>query len=97
MALKILWTDDAQRGVAKVVGYLEEKWTRREVINLENNIRDILSKIISNPELFAKSPRIKTAHKAIVDKNNYLLYKINLKKEQIQIVSFRGTKQKPKH
>ena len=75
MALKILWTDDAKRGVAKVVGYLEENWTQREIINLENNIRDILLKIISNPELFAKSHRIKTAHKAIVDKNNYLLYK----------------------
>jgi plasmid stabilization system protein ParE len=97
MALKIFWTNDAKKGVAKVVEYLEANWTQREIINLENNIRNILLKIISNPELFAKSHRIKGAHKAIIDKNNYLLYKINLKKEQIQIVTFRSTKQRPKH
>jgi len=49
MALKIFWTDDAKKGVAKVVGYLEENWTQREIINLENNIRDILLRIIYNP------------------------------------------------
>ena len=97
MALKILWSASAKKGIANVIEYLEENRTAREILNLESKIKDILSKIVSNPELFPKSAKIKDVHKAIVDKNNYLIYRVDLKKKQIQIITFRGTKQKPKH
>ena len=32
-----------------------------------------------------------------VDKNNYLVYRVNYKKSSIEIINFRGTKQKRKH
>jgi hypothetical protein len=29
MALKILWTPQAEKGLNKVIGYLEEEWTSK--------------------------------------------------------------------
>jgi hypothetical protein len=66
-------------------------------LQLEKKVNQILKQIVINPELFPKSGIQTSLYKAIVDKNNYLVYRINLKKSTIEIIIFRGTKQKPKH
>ena len=38
MALKFIWTKQAVKGFNKVVDYLEAKWTKKEILNLENKI-----------------------------------------------------------
>jgi plasmid stabilization system protein ParE len=97
MALKFIWTSQAIKGFNKVVDYLEAKWTAKEVLNLENKIQQVINQISQNPEQFPKSEKIALLHKVIVDKNNYLVYKINKESNSIEIINFRGTKQKPKH
>lgn len=97
MALKIEWTPQAIKGFNKVVDYLEAKWTAREILNLENNIQQVINQIKINPEQFPKSSRKVLLHKAIVDKNNYLVYRINKEANIVEIINFRGTKQKHKH
>jgi DNA-directed RNA polymerase subunit H (RpoH/RPB5) len=66
-------------------------------LNLENKIQQIINQISLNPEQFPKSIKSESLYKAIVDKNNYLVYKINKQSNTIEIINFRGTKQKPKH
>ena len=97
MALKIEWTPQAVKGFNKVLDYLEAKWTAREILNLENNIQQVINQIKINPEQFPKSSKKVFLHKAIVDKNNYLVYRINKETNIVEIINFRGAKQKPKH
>lgn len=97
MALKFIWTAQAIKGFNKVVDYLEEKWTKKEILNLENKIQKVINQIGLNPEQFPKSLKNESLHKAIVDKNNYLVYRLNKKSDIVEIINFRGTKQKPKH
>jgi plasmid stabilization system protein ParE len=97
MALKIKWTPQAEKGLDNVLFYLEQFWTIKEILQLEKNIKQVTSLIILYPELFPKSATHPLLHKAIIDKNNYLVYRINTKMIRIEIVNFRGTKQKPKH
>ncbi len=89
MALVIQWTPQANNGLRKVIDYLEQKWTSKEILQLEKRITQVLKQIAVNPELFSKSEMKTSLHKAIVDKNNYLVYRINLKKSIIEIVNFR--------
>jgi plasmid stabilization system protein ParE len=96
MALKFVWTAQAIKGFNKVVEYLEANWTKKEILNLENKIQQVINQINLNPEQFPKSGKKESLHKAIVDKNNYLIYKINKQSDSIEIINFRGTKQKPK-
>jgi hypothetical protein len=39
--------------------------------------------------------KYKNLHKGLVDKNNYIIYRIQPIKELIEIINFRGTKQEP--
>jgi plasmid stabilization system protein ParE len=97
MALAIKWTPQAEKGLDSVLLYLEQFWTIKEVLQLEENIKQVTSLIILYPELFPNSETNQHLHKVIIDKNNYLVYRINTKMRRIEIVNFRGTKQKPKH
>ena len=95
MALEIFWTPQANKGLAIVIEYLEAKWTFREILQLEENITQITNQIVLFPDLYPKSETYINPHKALVDKNNYLVYRVNYKKSRIEIINFRGTKQKP--
>ncbi len=97
MALKVYWTTKAKGGLVRVIEYLEENWTRQEILNLENKIDRTLNLVKANPEIFPKSKKHSTIHKAIVDKNNYFSYRLNNSRDRIEITSFRGTKQRIKH
>jgi len=97
MALKIKWTPQAEKALDSVLLYLEQFWSIKEILQLEENIKQVTSLIILYPELFPKSESYPLLHKAIIDKNNYLVCRINTKMRRIEIVNFRGTKQKPKY
>jgi len=95
MALEIFWTQRAKDGLQDVVNYLEENWTENEVLGLETNIKSLLSKIIEYPEMCPKTTKQKRVYKGLIDKNNYIIYKYKPRKKTIDIINFRGTKQKP--
>jgi hypothetical protein len=60
-------------------------------------IKRVLFQISLNPELFPTSETYKDLRKALVDKNNYLVYRHNANKQLIESINFRGTKQRPKY
>lgn len=97
MALIIKWTLQAVKGLDGVIEYLEREWTIKEILQLERKIKQVTNQIRLNPELYPKSEKYKNLRKAIIDKNNYLVYKLNKKSKTIEIINFRGTKQKPKY
>ena len=97
MALDIKWTPKADKGLAIVIEYLEAEWTFREILQLEKNINQVISQISHFPDLYPQSETFENLHKAIIDRNNYLIYQVNYKKSCIEIINFRGTKQKTKY
>lgn len=97
MALRIKWTPQAEKGLESVLVYLEKFWSIKEILQLEENIEQVTNLIILYPELFPKSETHPLLHKAIIDKNNYLVYRINTRLERIEIINYKGTKQKPKY
>jgi plasmid stabilization system protein ParE len=95
MALKIVWTPQAENGLNKVIDYLEKEWTIIEILNLEQNINNLINRIRKYPKIYPLTGNFNHVHKGLVDKNNYIIYRIQPKKELIEIINFRGTKQKP--
>lgn len=95
MALKIVWTPQAEKGLDKVIEYLEKEWTVMEILNLEHNLQNLLNRISKYPKICPATGKYKNVHKGLVDKNNYIIYRIQPKKERIEIINFRGTKQEP--
>lgn len=81
MALKMVWTPKAEVGLEKVIEYLEDKWTAREFLNLEKNLESFLERISKYPRIYPKtSVHNKNLHKGLVDRNNYIVYRVNYTK-----------------
>lgn len=95
MALEIFWTARAEKGLQKVVDYLEEEWTVNEILNLEKKLDELLERISKYPEICPRTSQYKRVYKGLIDKNNYIIYKVNPRKKTIDIINYRGTKQKP--
>lgn len=95
MALKIVWTLIASKNLTNVIRYLDENWTIKEILNLELKLNKLLSRISKHPSLYPVSSVKNEIRKALVDKNNYIIYRIDFANEKIEILNFRGTKQKP--
>jgi len=96
MALKIVWTPRADKGLANVISYLEEEWTIQEIQKLEKNLTSLLDRISNYPKICPVTGKYKNVRKGLVDKNNYIIYRIKSRKNLIEIINFRGTKQRPK-
>jgi plasmid stabilization system protein ParE len=79
MALKIHWTLQAEKGLDNVLLYLEEFWSIKEILQLEEKIKQVTRLIILYPELFPKSEIHQLLHKVVIDKNNYLVCRVNTK------------------
>lgn len=97
MALKIIWTLQAESGLDNVILYLQTEWTSKEILKLELNIKQVINQISTYPDLYPKSALCKNLRKALVDKNNYIIYKVNLDSEFIEIINFRSTKKMLKY
>lgn len=93
--MNVVWTPQAKIGLKRVIRYLEENWTVLEILNLEYKIEQVLKLVQNDPEIFPNTHQFKNIRKALIDKNNYLLYQIDITKNQLLIINFRGTKQKP--
>ncbi|WP_341225227.1 type II toxin-antitoxin system RelE/ParE family toxin [uncultured Arcticibacterium sp.] len=76
MALNIVWTPQAEAGLEKVIDYLEKEWTIAEILNLEQNLQNFLNRISKYPKICPATGEFKNVHKGLVDKNNYIIYRI---------------------
>lgn len=89
MALKILWTPQAEKGLDKVISYLEEKWTSKEVFALEEKIQALLERIGKYPKIYPATSEYPNVRKGLVDKNNYIIYRIRPRKRPLKSLILR--------
>lgn len=90
---KIRWTDHALIELSDTIKYLEENWTKKELIRFANAVDNTVEIISRHPEIYPVSNKKKNTRKAVVDKNNTIYYRIV--QDAIQILSVFGTKQDP--
>lgn len=93
MAKEVRWTKEAEEGFAKVVSYLQDKWTDKEVSNFISATFKTISYITENPLLFRASKK-HNIREALVTKHNLLIYSI--KPKHIDLISFWDTRKNPK-
>ena len=95
MEPKVVWTPQAVVGLEKVLKYLEREWTRKEINKLQMNLNKVIRQIKRYPALFPAPSEYPELRKALIDKNNYLVYRFDNSKNAIIIINFRGTRQSP--
>jgi len=95
MALRIVWTPQAEKGLGNLLEYLQEEWSAKEILALEKRVIELMERISKYPRICPPSGKYPNIRKGMVDKNNYIVYRIHPGKTTIEIINFRGTRQKP--
>ncbi len=96
MSYKVYWTKQASITVNKVVQYLREEWTEKEVDSFLDKVDEIIETIAINPRLFRASSKRQNVHLAIIKRRTILAYRVMPQKRQIALLMFSFAKQNPK-
>jgi len=87
--MKVIWSATAKRNFRKVIDYLYEEWTEKEVLKFQKNVQSLIEKISKNHSLCPLS-KISDLRKCLIDKNNSLIYWNDSR--TIYIVTFIGNR-----
>lgn len=93
MAKEIRWTEEASDTFEKVIAYLENNWTEKEVINFVTSTNSVTKFISEYPAMFRQTGK-RNVREALITANNLLIYKIYPK--HIDLITFWDTRQNPR-
>ncbi len=94
--LEIIWSARARITYFSVLDYLNENWTKKELVDFSQRTIVTLDAIRKNPGLFPVSSKNKEIRKALIDKNNLFFYKVDSDSKKIFLLTFFDCRQDPK-
>ncbi len=74
---KIFWTGEAVDNLASILGYLEERWTQKEVGQFKHKLTKQLDLIVQNPEIFPISQTNPRLRKAVLSIHTTIFYELS--------------------
>ncbi len=92
---EVLWTDDAKPSFEKIIHWLYEKWTQKEVDKFLHRIEKMMITLQCYPESCRPSLKRKHVRICILNKHSQLIYYYNPKKKQIVVLLFWSMKDNP--
>ena len=81
---KLIWSEEALNNLKDIIGYLENKWTQREIKKFARLLEKHLDLIKDNPKLFPESELSNGFRRAVISKQ-VSLYRMNACKNLIKI------------
>lgn len=95
MAFQIVWTKRAIAGYDRIISYLIENWSEREVMNFVTETDSFFDILKDHPEILQKTSKHKNVYRGPINRLTILTYRIKPKLKQIQLVNIIGARQKP--
>ncbi len=93
--MEIIWSARARITFFKVLDYLENNWSQKEIIQFYNRTEIVLRAIKMNPGIFAVSNKHKQVRRALIDKNNSFFYQVDSYNNKIYLLTFFDNRQNP--
>lgn len=95
MAIKLVWSKRADQGYARIIKYLEEKWTDKEVRNFVRETRHFFELLKENPQMLESTKTHKGLYRGPINPLTILTYRFNPRKKEIVLVNIREARRKP--
>ena len=93
--MKIIWSARAEQGYDRIVQYLLDEWTDKEVSAFIRETDHFLAILSENPQILQKSTSIRNLYRGPLNRLTMLTYRIKPEKNIIELVNIRSTRQKP--
>lgn len=91
---KIIWSIRAYNNLEKIIRYLEENWTVKEISAFSVELDRCIKIISQNPEAFPNSNVKPQLRKVVINKQNTLYYSVV--GNTVKLVNIFDTRQDPK-
>ncbi len=95
MALKIIWSTRAEKGYDRIVNYLIDNWSEKEVRVFIQETSKFLELLSENPNILQKSNSRKNLYRGPMNRLTMITYRLYPRKNVIELVNIRSTRQKP--
>ncbi|WP_426670783.1 type II toxin-antitoxin system RelE/ParE family toxin [Mucilaginibacter sp. McL0603] len=95
MAFEIVWTKRAIAGYDRIINYLIENWSEREITNFITETESFFEVLKTHPEILQRTSKQKNVYRGPINRLTILTYRIRPKVKQIQLINIRGARQKP--
>lgn len=91
--MEVVWSEEVLRNYFRVLDYLLENWSVREIENFESRFDDLILRLQNHKEICPKSLLL-NYRKCLIDKNNSLIYQeINNKIFLVAIIDNKSSHQ----
>jgi len=90
---KVVWSEEANKNLKKIIQYLEENWTEKEIKKFLKKLNKHISIIQLQPDSFPKANNF-NVRRSVVSKQTTIYYSI--RQDTLSIVSIFDNRQDPK-
>ena len=90
----IVWSDEAQYNLSKIIDYLETNWTEKELKKFFQRLDKVLQLISQNPQLFRLTNKRKRVRRCVFSKQTSIYYKFE--NERVFLITLFDNRQDPK-
>jgi plasmid stabilization system protein ParE len=91
----VLWSKESKVQFDRIIGYLRENWTEKEVKNFILQIRNFERIVVNFPDIYPESGKKVEYRKAVLSKHNSVIYKIDREKSAIRVFTIFDNRQHP--
>jgi plasmid stabilization system protein ParE len=91
MNKKIEWSPRATKEYLNLIDYLLSEWGERTEKKFSERLKNILSYILENPEMYPATTKRNNIRRCIISKQTSLYYRI--KRDEIELVTLFDTRQ----
>ena len=85
MAVKLVWTKRADQGYARIVKYLQEEWTDKEVYNFVRETNHLFDLLKENPQILEPTRSHNNLYRGPINRLTLLTYRFNPKKKRNRV------------
>ena len=91
----ILWSKESKFQFDRIVLYLRDKWTEKEVKKFASQIKNFERIVVKFPEIYAESKKKVGLRRAVLSKHNSVIYKVDWGKSLIRVYTIFDNRQHP--
>ncbi|MFO7447544.1 MAG: type II toxin-antitoxin system RelE/ParE family toxin [Ignavibacteriaceae bacterium] len=95
MAVELVWSKRADQGYARIVKYLEDEWTDKEVQNFVRETKHFFDLLKKNPHMLEPSRNYKDLYRGPINRLTILTYRYKPQAKKIILVNIREARKKP--
>jgi plasmid stabilization system protein ParE len=93
--MKVVWSPKAINSFNKIVDFLSDRWTKKEIDNFAHETDKVIGQITENPYMFVATQKRKNVRKGLINRLTSLFYRVKPRKKEIELLLFRDNRMDP--